>query len=125
MQSSKLTGIFILDQESYKSIYSPSQVNEIKALIDIPFEQQTKETILKNPHFLETIDLIFSGWGPPRIDQKFLKAAPNLKAVFYGAGSVREIVTPEFWKADVRITSAWAMNAIPVAEYTLSQILFA
>ncbi len=44
--------------------------------------------------------------------------------VFYGAGSVRSIVSDAFWERGCRITSAYAANAVPVAEYTLSQILF-
>jgi phosphoglycerate dehydrogenase-like enzyme len=124
MQSSKLTGIFILNEKSYQSIYSPSQIDDIKKIIDLPSKQQTKESIQDNLHFLETVDVIFSGWGAPKMDQKFLNAAPNLKAVFYGAGTIRAVVTPEFWEAGIPITSAWEMNAIPVAEYTLSQILF-
>jgi len=124
MQSSKLTGIFILNETSYKSIYSPSQIDDIKKLVDIPSALQTKESIQDNLHLLEGVDVIFSGWGAPKLDREFLNAAPSLKAVFYGAGSVRTVVTPDFWEADIPITSAWKMNAIPVAEYTLSQILF-
>ena len=49
---------------------------------------------------------------------------PNLKAVFYGAGSVQGFARP-FLKSGVKVFSAWAANAVPVAEYTLSQILLA
>ena len=70
------------------------------------------------------MDVILTGWGGPKMSQTVLDAAPNLKAVFYAAGSVRGIVTSEFWKAGIPITAAGSMNAIPVAEYTLSQILF-
>ena len=58
------------------------------------------------------------------MDGEFLEAAPNLQAVFYGAGSIKHIVTPDFWDRDILITSAYAANGIPVAEFTLSQILF-
>src|SRR5690606_30265508 len=66
---------------------------------------------------------IFSGWGAPKLDAAFLDAAPNLKAVFYGAGSIRYFTTEEFWSRRIAITSAYAMNAVPVAEYTLATIL--
>jgi phosphoglycerate dehydrogenase-like enzyme len=33
-------------------------------------------------------------------------------------------VTPEFWERGIVVTSAYAMNAVPVSEYTLSQIFF-
>lgn len=80
---------------------------------------------MEKKDLLRETELIFSGWGGPRIDADFLAAAPKLKAVFYGAGTIRGIVTESFWERGVRITSAYAANAVPVAEFTLSQILFA
>jgi phosphoglycerate dehydrogenase-like enzyme len=53
-----------------------------------------------------------------------LAAAPKLKAVFYGAGSIRYFATDAAWDRGITICSAWAANAVPVSEYTLSQILF-
>jgi phosphoglycerate dehydrogenase-like enzyme len=47
-----------------------------------------------------------------------------LRVVLYGAGSVRRVATPALWERDVRITSAYAANAVPVSEYTLAAILF-
>jgi len=49
---------------------------------------------------------------------------PNLKAIFYGAGSVQSFARP-FLNCGVRIFSAWAANAIPVAEFTVAQIILA
>jgi phosphoglycerate dehydrogenase-like enzyme len=58
------------------------------------------------------------------MDAAFLAAAPKLRAVFYGAGSVRGMVTDALWERGLVVTSSWGANGIPVAEYTLSQILF-
>jgi phosphoglycerate dehydrogenase-like enzyme len=46
-----------------------------------------------------------------------------LKAVFYGAGSIKSIVTEAFWDKEIPITTATAANAAVVAEFTLAQIL--
>jgi len=59
-----------------------------------------------------------------RLDEDFLAAAPNLKAVFYAAGSIRGFATDAVWDREIVICSAWAANAVPVSEYTLAQILF-
>ncbi|MBN2558293.1 MAG: hydroxyacid dehydrogenase, partial [Clostridia bacterium] len=56
-------------------------------------------------------------------DKSFLEKTPRLEAVFYGAGSIRGIVTPEFWDFGIVITSSWAANAVPVSEYTFAQIV--
>jgi phosphoglycerate dehydrogenase-like enzyme len=58
------------------------------------------------------------------MDRAFLATAPNLQVVLYGAGSIRRVATPALWERGVRITSAYAANAIPVSEYALAAILF-
>ena len=55
---------------------------------------------------------------------KLVDYLPNVKAVFYAAGSVRYFAN-EYFEKGVRIFSAYAANAIPVAEYTVGQILLA
>jgi phosphoglycerate dehydrogenase-like enzyme len=72
---------------------------------------------------LADVEVIFSGWGAPVMDEAFLAAAPKLKAVFYGAGSIKAITPDVFWSRDIVITSAYAMNAVPVSEFTLASIL--
>ncbi|MBP1080556.1 MULTISPECIES: hydroxyacid dehydrogenase [Bacillus] len=116
-----LNGLFILDdcQLVYGSVYK-----EIEKMVRIYELPQTKESIIQNPSLLEKADVLFTGWGCPVMDQEFLKSAPNLKAVFYGAGSIKHVVTKEFWERQIQITSAFAANAVPVAEFSLSQILF-
>lgn len=116
-----LNGLFILDdcELIYGSVYK-----EIEKLVRIYELPQSTESIKRNPSLLSKADVLFTGWGCPVFDREFLQAASNLKAVFYGAGSIKHVVTDEFWQRGIRITSAYAANAIPVAEFTLSQILF-
>lgn len=68
-------------------------------------------------------EVIFSSWGMPTLDGATLEAMPQLQAVFYGAGSVKGFVTPESWARGIRIFSAAAGNAVPVAEFTVGMIL--
>lgn len=72
---------------------------------------------------LSQADVIISTWGMPTLDPEFLAAAPALKAVFYAAGSVKGFVTEESWKRGVVVSSAWAANGVPVAEYAFGTIL--
>jgi len=114
-------GIFILD--NYDLIYG-SAGKKIREMIDIYAEPQTKISLRENLSLLSQAEVIFSGWGCPVMDEEFLAAAPNLKAVFYGAGSIKGFVSDAFWERDILVTSAYAANAIPVIEFTISQILF-
>lgn len=71
------------------------------------------------------VEAIFCTWGMPLLDEATLaEYFPSLKAVFYAAGSVKHFAEPLLARG-VTVVSAWAANALPVAEVTLSQILLA
>lgn len=75
---------------------------------------------------LASVEVLVTGWGSPRIDEATLVQMPALRAVVHTAGTVRSIVGEALWdRADVVVTTAAQANAVPVAEYTLAQILLA
>lgn len=66
---------------------------------------------------------VFSTWTMPDMKAETIQTYfPNLEAVFYAAGSVQGFARP-FLEVGVKVFSAWEANAIPVAEYTLAQII--
>jgi len=74
---------------------------------------------------LRDVEVIFSTWGMPTLSEAEIEAHfPFLKAVFYGAGSVQGFARA-FLRGGVRVFSAWGANAVPVAEFTVAQILLA
>lgn len=116
-------GLYILDNAAYDKIYGNEERNEIAKYVDVYAAQQTPQSIRTNLGILKEAEVIFSGWHMTKMDKEFLDAAPNLKAVFYAAGTVKYFVTDEFWKRNIVLCSAYAANAVPVAEFTLAQIL--
>lgn len=120
----KPKAMFLLDAASYGKIYGPESLAQIHEMCDVYCEPQTKATIAEHPELLADVEIIFSGWGAPKMDEAFLSKAPNLKAVFYGAGTVKYMVSDAFWARDIVLTSSWSANAVPVSEYTLAEILF-
>jgi phosphoglycerate dehydrogenase-like enzyme len=77
------------------------------------------ETLL--PELAET-EAIFSTWGMPCLTEAQLDALPKLRAVFYAAGSVQGFARP-LLERGITVVSAWLANGVPVAEFTLAQIL--
>lgn len=122
--ASRPKALFVLSAEAFDRIYGRPERERIFELADVYAPPQTRETVAAQPEVLAEAEVILSGWGAPRMDQAFLGAARNLKAVLYGAGSVRSFVTPEFWSSGIRLTSAYAANAVPVSEYTVAAVLF-
>lgn len=90
-----------------------------------PLTSFKPEDTAKRENELKTVDFIFSTWGMPRFERSFIADnLPNVKALFYGAGSVQGFAR-EFLEEGRIVVSAWGANAIPVAEFTVSQIILA
>jgi phosphoglycerate dehydrogenase-like enzyme len=71
---------------------------------------------------LADIEVIFGTWGIPEFSEHHYARMPKLKAVFYAAGNVKKIAQ-SLLDRNVLLMSAWGVNAIPVAEMCLSQML--
>lgn len=85
----------------------------------------TKADVLCQREQFADTEIIFSTWGMPAFTEQEIETyLPNLKCIFYAAGSVQQFARP-FLNKGVRIFSAWAANAVPVAEYTVAQIILA
>ncbi|MCL2088600.1 MAG: hydroxyacid dehydrogenase [Oscillospiraceae bacterium] len=110
--------------DAYAAVYNEGLIDKIKQKVDLYDRPYKSGEIMQNLGVLSDCEIMFSTWGIPKIDRDFLRHAPNLKLVLYGAGSVKHFVTDASWDAGVRVCSAWVANDIPVAEYTLANILF-
>ena len=119
-----LKALFILNESAAADIYGAGERTDIAARVRLLAEPLTAKQALDRPELLRQAEVVFSGWGAPRLDAAFLAACPSLKLFLYGAGSIRGFTTPEFWQQNIPVCSAWAANAVPVAEYTVSQVLF-
>jgi phosphoglycerate dehydrogenase-like enzyme len=71
---------------------------------------------------LVDLEVIFATWGMPNLSEAQLARMPELGAVFYAAGNVKAFA-PRLVDRDIVLVSAWAINAIPVAEMCLAQVL--
>jgi len=105
--------------------YGPDELRDLARHVEWVAPRQTRNAIAQNPGLLANVEVIFSGWGGPRLDAALLSAAPHLRAVFYAAGSLASILSDAVWERGLVVTSAAAANAVPVAEYTLATILLA
>jgi phosphoglycerate dehydrogenase-like enzyme len=121
---SKPKGLYLLRPDAFERIYGEAEKSDIAGLVDFYAPPQTAESVARDPGLLAEAEIVLSGWGAPVMDEAFLAAAPKLRVVFYGAGTIRYFTTDALWDRGVRVTSAHAMNAVPVSEYTLAAILF-
>ncbi len=114
--------ILLGDEKNIRMVYPAAT---LAALIEDDAEPHiyTKEEVLASP--VCDAEYLFTTWGMPHFTCEEIRSSlPKLKAVFYAAGSVQGFAK-EFLACGVRVFSAWGANAVPVAEYTVSQIILA
>ncbi|HEX3356604.1 MAG TPA: hydroxyacid dehydrogenase [Tepidisphaeraceae bacterium] len=119
----RIQGLYVLDEDALAMAYGPDERRDIAQHVEFVGPPQTKQSISQNPGILRDVEVIFSGWGAPLMDERFLNDTPNLNAVFYAAGAVGSWVTESIWDRGIRVSSAYEANAVPVAEYTLAVII--
>jgi phosphoglycerate dehydrogenase-like enzyme len=112
----------LLSSESLAAAYGEPVLGRLRSRAGRLSIIAPAETWRQHAGALREVEVIFSGWGVPRMDGEFLRHVPNLRAVFYAGGSVRHFVTEEFWRRGIRLVTAQAINAIPVAEYATSAL---
>ena len=108
-----------------KTIYLCEKADTVAKVYGIDGTVYTKADVLNDPESFAKTEYIFSTWGMPEFSEEELqRCLPNLKALFYAAGTVQAFARP-FLMRGVKVFSAWAANAVPVAEYTVAQIILA
>ncbi len=117
-----MKSIFLCNKKnSVEKVYAES----FDELSDVEKKVYTSAEVIAAPELFADVEYVFSTWGMPSISEEEIKTCfPNLKCVFYAAGSVQAFARP-FLHCGVKIFSAWAANAVPVVEYTLAQIILA
>ncbi len=108
-----------------KAIYLSETKKNIRDVYVTDEKVFCKQDILRTPDDFKGVEYIFSTWGMPEFTESEIKTyLSSLKAVFYGAGTVKYFAKP-FFECGAKVFSAWAANAVPVAEYTVAQIILA
>ena len=115
---------FILGASAFADIYGEDSLQTITPparLLGAPCTAAQLQSA--PPSWLGEIEVLFTGWDAPRLDAELLARLPRLRAVFYGAGSIRPIASDALWERGIVVASAAALNAQPVVEFTLGAIL--
>ena len=113
-----MKAIFI--SQTVNTVYTEEQRKKIAELTDLMPE------IVDAQNFdsldLSDVEVIFSTWGMMCFTPEQLDRMPKLKAVFYAAGATDYFARP-LLERGIRVFSAWLANAVPVAEFTVAQII--
>ena len=115
---------FCNNQSNVERVYSQGRREQVAALTELYPVVVSAKNLSEHAANLADVEVVFSTWGMPALTAVELDQLPALKAVFYGAGTVKGFATP-FLERGLIVSSAWAANAVSVAEFCLGQILLA
>ena len=102
------------------AVFGQNNIDRIAELTDLYPEVVTDKTFETTD--LSQVECLFSTWGMLEFTQAQLDRMPNLKVVFYAAGATDSFCRP-LLERGIHVISAWRANALPVAEFTVSQII--
>ena len=121
-----MKALFICEKKDvFENVYGSKTKEKIKELAYTDMNVYTKAEIMSDKSLSKDTEYLFSTWNMPVFTKEEIKEYfPSLRAVFYSAGTVQFFARP-FLECKVEVFSAWAANAVPVAEYTVSQIILA
>ncbi|MBR2957329.1 MAG: hydroxyacid dehydrogenase [Clostridia bacterium] len=116
--------LFGSNQLQFSKVYTPEVLKKLGEYGELS-PRINKQNIEEYKEFLKGCEIAFSTWGMPEFTkEEIAEYMPDLKAVFYSAGTVQYFARP-FLESGIKVYSAFAANAVPVAEYTFAQITLA
>ncbi len=121
-----MTAIFVTRRPSGPDgVYSDKIQQKLKSELIFLETLHSKNELEARKNELRSVDFIFSTWGMiPFTKEEITEYFPNLKSVFYAAGTVQYFARP-FLELGIAVHSAWRANGVPVAEVTVAQIVLA
>lgn len=115
--------LWVGDARQVAAVYPPKILSHLEELVEIHPEVIDKNDLKIKEDVLKEAQIIFSTWGMMTLsEEEIAHYLPKLERIYYAAGSVQYFARP-FLNRGIGISSAWAANAVPVIEYTVSLIL--
>ena len=103
-------------------VFGQGRRQTIEKLTDLYPEVINAKNFDEQASNLADVEVIFATWGMPHLSDEQLGKMPKLEAIFYAAGNVRAFAQ-SIVDNGIMLFGAWDMNAMPVAEMALAQVL--
>lgn len=111
--------------EALSLAYSPEERKDASGLLVLSDRELTTAVLPLELDLFRNVEVLLATWGMPVLTPSVLAAMPNLRAIFYAAGTTKGFMTEAAWDRGVVVSSAWQANGVSVAEYTLAMIILA
>jgi len=115
-QPKKIKCAILIANQMRARLFDSATFEELAGRVEVvarPAENITPEIATE---IIAGADVAITSWGSGKLEKPILDAAPGLKLVAHAAGSVKPVVSDEFIRRGIRITSAAAALGVGVAE---------
>jgi len=115
-----------MDADLRRAFFTQEQWAHLVSLADVRVLPSPSDLLNSaNAPVLAEAEGLMTGWGCQELTSEVLDACPELKIIIHTGGSVRSFVSDEVFARGIRVSSQTELNAEPVAQYCLAQILLA
>lgn len=113
----------LIDAETHKKIFHKTTLEKLSRIVDIRYEPCEKMDAVNTTGLIRGADVAVTSWGSVKLEKEILDAAPGLKLVAHAAGSVKPVVSDEFIRRGIRVTTAAPALGVGVAEFILAAMI--
>ncbi len=106
-------------------IFTSRFIEELGQLTENDGKVYTLEELRKHPVAAGEAQIVFGCWGTPQITPEEMRELFPKGEMFLFCGGTVQNYADMILGAGMRLFSGWGANAVPVAEYTVAQILLA
>jgi phosphoglycerate dehydrogenase-like enzyme len=111
-----------LGKNIHDQMFTPQDLARLRGAATVVGPAETGQRDEVAPLLRDAVVAI-TGWGTAPFDDVMLTSSPKLELVAHSAGSVKSLVTESLYDRGVRVTTAAAANAAPVAETTVAMMV--
>ena len=111
----------LCDTDRYQAVYHPTMRRLIEQRCTLSPAALDRAALLAQANDLGGLRYVWTTWQAPRFEAADLKLFPQLEAIFSATGTLKRFAKP-FLERGIRVASAKAINARPVAEFCLGHI---
>jgi phosphoglycerate dehydrogenase-like enzyme len=122
---SRPSAVIVMAEQSFREVFSEAALARLSTAVELVGPLPI--TDFDSPEAADALAaarIMLTGWGAPRVDAAVLDEAPQLEAVVHTAGTVKTFLDAEAFARGIRVSTAAAANATPVAEFTFAAIVF-
>lgn len=116
--------LLLMTAESYAAAFSEKGLARLQRSVELLLPGPVVSVADLPNGVLTRVEVLITGWGTDPVGPH-MPRMPGLRAVVHTAGTVKSFLTPEIITGGVAVSTATAVNARPVAEFTTAAIILA